>query len=312
MSKLIPNGVWPTLITPFTETNEIDYAGVENLIKWYLERGVDGLFAVCQSSESFQLSVKERVQLAEFICKKVNGNVPVIAGGNFSDSLTGQVEEIKAMSQTGVTTVVLLANRLAHQAESETVWKQNLEYVLSQVPDIEFGLYECPSPYHRLIPADTLKWVASTNRFHFIKETSCNIEKIKEKLNAVQQTDLKIYNANSTTLLESLKLGVAGYSGIMANFHPDLYVWLMKHWSDEPEKARKLQDFLGVASVFEQQMYPTNAKYYIHLDGVNINYNSRVQNKANLTLNYKLELQQLHALSKQYSKEYIFQCCKEQ
>lgn len=304
MSSSISDGVWPTLITPFTESNDIDYVGVEDLINWYLEKGVNGLFAVCQSSESFQLTLKERLQLVDFICKKVNGRVPVIAGGNFSGSLRSQIEEMKGISETGVSSVVLLSNRLADQGDSETVWKRNLEYVLDQVPNIDLGLYECPYPYHRLVPAETLKWVASTNRFLFIKETSCNIEKIKGKLAAVQDSKLKIFNANTTTLLESLKSGVAGYSGIMANFHPELYVWLIKHWQNEPGKAKKLQDFLGSASVFEHQLYPTNAKYYLHLDGVNMGYHSRVQNKSNMTLNLKSEVEQLRALSKQYANEY--------
>ncbi len=31
----------------------------------------------------------------------------------------------------------------------------------------------------------------------------------------------------------------AGYSGVMANFHPDLYVWLCKNYKKQPEKAQE-------------------------------------------------------------------------
>ena len=54
--KTIANGVWPVMITPFTEDNRIDYAAVEKIIEWYDKEGVTGIFAVCQSSEMFYLN----------------------------------------------------------------------------------------------------------------------------------------------------------------------------------------------------------------------------------------------------------------
>lgn len=70
---------------------------------------------------------------------------------------------------------------------------------------------------------------------------------------------LKIFNANSASLLETLKMGCAGFSGVMANFHPEIYSWLCKNFEKEPEKAKKVQAFLGFASLAECQLYPVNA-----------------------------------------------------
>ena len=35
--KMINNGVYPTMVTPFTDDNKIDYNGVKELLKWYEE-----------------------------------------------------------------------------------------------------------------------------------------------------------------------------------------------------------------------------------------------------------------------------------
>ena len=43
MVKNIPDGVYPTMVTPFTEDNKVDYNGVLELLNWYSEKGVDGL-----------------------------------------------------------------------------------------------------------------------------------------------------------------------------------------------------------------------------------------------------------------------------
>ena len=63
MKKTIPDGVYPTMVTPFTEDNKIAYHAVEARIGWYAEKGVDGIFAICQSSEIFFLSFEERLEL---------------------------------------------------------------------------------------------------------------------------------------------------------------------------------------------------------------------------------------------------------
>ncbi|MDB5056161.1 MAG: dihydrodipicolinate synthetase family protein [Bacilli bacterium] len=305
MEMKISNGVWPTMITPFTESNEIDYVALERIIEWYISNQVDGLFAVCQSSEMFFLSLAERVKLAKFVKEKAAGRVPVITSGHISDSFEDQVNEIKLIAETGVDAVVLITNRLAKQEESDEIWKRNLENLLKCIPEnIALSFYECPHPYKRIISPELLKWCSETGRFFFLKDTSCDLGNMKDKMKAVGGTGLKIYNANTATLLESLKLGIAGYSGIMANFHPDLYVWLNRNWAEKPEEAEHLISFLSMTSLIEKQLYPVNAKYYLMLEGIMSNYHCRSKNHLEFTATNRLEIEQLHRISKAYSKLY--------
>ena len=41
--KTIKNGVYPTMITPFTDDNKIDYNGVLELLDWYKFRALKGM-----------------------------------------------------------------------------------------------------------------------------------------------------------------------------------------------------------------------------------------------------------------------------
>ncbi|WP_420852194.1 dihydrodipicolinate synthase family protein [Paenibacillus hamazuiensis] len=300
-----PNGIWPTMITPFTRENEIDYGALERLIEWYAGKQVDGLFAVCQSSEMFFLSLEERVKLAAFVKEKAAGRVPVIASGHISDSLDEQAEELTAMAGTGIDALILISNRLAKEEESDEVWMGNLEKLLARIPeDIPLGFYECPYPYKRILSPGLLKTCAETGRFLFLKDTSCDIGNIKAKAEAVQGTPLNIYNANSATLYETLRLGVGGYSGIMANFHPELYVWLHRNWREKPQEAERLSDFLSIASLIEKQLYPVNAKYYLMLEGVLDNYHCRSKDHGDFTATNKLEVEQLQRLSRAWLESY--------
>ena len=44
---------------------------------------------------------------------------------------------------------------------------------------------------------------------------------------------LKIFNANAASWFDSTVHGGAGYNGVMANFHPDLYKWAYDHLEDQ-------------------------------------------------------------------------------
>ena len=168
-----------------------------------------------------------------------------------------------------------------------------------------FEVSTTPSPCHsKELSPSLLKRCADTGRFFFLKDTSCDIENIKAKIEVVKGSGLKIYNANAATLLESLKFGVSGYSGVMANFHPKLYIWLVKNWSAYPEKAKRLSNFLSVSSQIERQFYPVNAKYYLNLDGVLTNYRSRLKDFNLFSASNRLEIEQLSELTNEYLDEY--------
>lgn len=301
----IQNGVWPVMITPFTEDNRIDYDGVEKIIDWYDQNGVTGIFAVCQSSEMFNLDRKERYELAKFVVSHTPKHIQVVASGHVAERPEDQVEEAKAILDTGIHAYVFITNQFAAPKESEDAAKKKIEYLLDHIEGEQFGLYECPHPYKRLLSPELLKWCADTGKFSFLKDTCCDLKQIKSKLDAVKGSQLKIFNANAATLLESLKMGCAGYSGVMANFHPDLYVWLCGNFEKEPERAELMQNFCGAASMVECQIYPVNAKYHMQLSGIPITTMCRTRSREELTFSKLLEIEQFKEITDCFRKQFM-------
>lgn len=297
MSKKINGGVYPTMITPYTADNKIDFNGVEQILQWYTERGVDGIFAICQSSEIFFLSFEERLALLKFIMTHKPEGVNIVASGHTADDLDTQIEEAKHFIDCGIDAYVFISNRFAKAEESDEVFMANMMKVCDALPGVDFGIYECPYPYKRLLTPEMLKEMVKTNRFRFIKDTCCNLDQLQAKVNAVKGSDLMIFNANAATFLESMKMGCSGYSGVMANFHPELYSELIANIDKDPAKAQKLQDIVGFFSVVECQTYPINAKYYMTLDGLDINITSRARNITDFPMNRALEINQMHAVT---------------
>lgn len=304
MNNNFPGGVWPVMLTPFTESNEVDYQSLEALTKWYIDQGASGLFSVTQSSEMFFLSLQERVKIAAFVAEKAAGRVPVIASGHISDSLEEQADEIRKIAATGVDAVILVTNRLAEETESDQIWIRNLEELLQNIPaDIRLGLYECPYPYKRVMSAEMTQWCAESGRFYFLKDTSCDMDNIRMKLEICRGSNLKLYNANTATLLESLKEGAAGYSGVMANMQCRLYAQLCKDIS--AAGMEELSEALTMCALIERQWYPCNAKYYLKKEGILSNEACRVQDDRGLTETYRKEVAMLKHITDRLEERFL-------
>jgi 4-hydroxy-tetrahydrodipicolinate synthase len=257
--------------TPFNEDESVDYRALEALVEWYLQRGVRGLFAVCQSSEMFHLSLRERVAVAARVVEQCDGRCGVIASGHVSDRFDDQTVEILAMAETGIDAVVLVSNRFAKAEEDDSVWIEALEALLKRLPsELPLGMYECPYPYKRLLSDRTFAAMRDSGRFRFLKDTCCDLGTIERRAEAAAGSELELFNANSATLLHSLQRGYAGYSGVMANFHPELYVHLVDRCSAGGDGLEELQEFLTLSALYELKGYPANAKYAISLEGVQI------------------------------------------
>ena len=307
MRKKIVRGVYPTMITPFNQDRTIDFDSLYRLVEWYIQRGINGLFAVCQSSAMFELTLDERKSLCRNVVEMTSGRYPVMASGHISDSEEEQYAELMEMAEAGADALVLVTNRLARENESDEVWLSRLDSLINRLPsDIPLGFYECPYPYKRLLSAQQIRYLVDTGRFEFIKDTCCDPKMIKERAELSQGSKVLLYNANGASLLYSLQQGYSGYSGIMTNFHSDLYYHLCHTWKSDPETAQELQDYLGSSSVIERQLYPQNAKYSLQKEGVLRSLVCRRSGPAGreLTLSEMLEVDQFFNLSKRMSEKY--------
>ena len=286
-------GCWPTMITSFTDDNKVDYKALKAITDWYIDKGCDGIFAVCQSSEMFFLSEQEKIDIAKAVLDAAAGRVKIIASGHTSDDQAKQIEELGRMAETGVDAVVLVSNRLAKQDEDAGILRDNFNAILKQLPSVTFGMYECPYPYLRLLSTDFIKECAAEKSLVFLKDVSCSAAIQKERVAAVRGTELALFNANTATLLDSLLGGYMGFNGVMANFHVDIYKWLYSHFREQPERAREVSDFLTVAAVCEARAYPVSAKYHYDLTGVPMSIHTRSKDKSILNENARLEVESL-------------------
>ena len=288
-------GVFPTMVTPYTKEGKVDYKGVQALVEWYWKKGCDGIFAVCQSSEIFFLTLEERVNIGKTVVEKAKAlaevdktrkPMKVVVSGHVSDSFEDQVEELTAMSGIGADALILISNRMDIANTTDEKWIEDLHKLIEKIPgNMPLGVYECPKPYKRLLTKKMLEACKATGRFAFIKDTCCDAEMIKERIEVLKDCDIGLYNANAQTLLETLRAGADGYCGVMANFHPEIYKWLFDN-ADKKE-AELVQAFVCMTAFTESLAYPATAKYYVNAhEGIKIEPISRAVD-CNLITEYQ-------------------------
>jgi len=285
-----------TMITPYRPDGSIDYDTACQYVDWYYENGLDGIFAVCQSSEIFYLSLEERVELNRRVyrhAKALDPDFLVVSSGHVSDTLEEQAKELNAIWKSGTDALILITNRLDLHNEGDDVFIANGEKLLAQLPpEAKLGLYECPYPYKRLVTPKILDWCLSTGRFYYMKDTCCDAALIAQRAKQLRGSHFKLLNANCQTLLETMRSGADGYCGIMCNFHPKLYAWLGRHVHSE--RADLVQSVIGTFGFTEVGLpYPLTAKYHMNLCGIKTENLARNRRAEELTPYAKSCMQQM-------------------
>ncbi|CAM3717526.1 dihydrodipicolinate synthase family protein [Occultella aeris] len=263
MPTLLPDGAWPVMLTPFRADRSIDWDQVAAYADWLVELGSAGVFTVALSSEMYDLTPAERIALARRVVQTVDGRVPVIASA-IGAGPDETAEAAAGLADAGVSAAVLVSPLLAAPDEDDTAWIRGAERILDRVPDLDFGVYECPVPYKRLLTLETVRWLSDTGRFTFYKDTSHRVDVMAARIEVLAGSPLRHYNAEISSLVESLRAGGAGFSGYAANIYPELVAWLCANHDTAPEAdVATVQRILSVAEHSINSRYPSSAKFFL-------------------------------------------------
>lgn len=294
----------PVMLTPFNENGSIDYKGLTHLVEFYLEAGAGGLFANCQSSEMYHLKNEERIAVVKHVVNTVNGRVPVVAAGTFEASIENQSTFIKQLYDLGTEAVILITGMLAQEQEDDQQLQERFYQLLDNTERIPLGFYECPEPYKRLLkPAQLADFVAS-GRVIYHKDTSLDIEQVKEKLQlTAHRPSFGLYDAYMVHAVASLQSGAAGLSCIQGNFFPELIVWLCQRYHEQDSKMEvdRVQQFFIDHMDIMHRGYPRFAKLFLQKKrGIPISTYCRTGSGQD----EKLLLEQVNKLDRSYSDIY--------
>ncbi|TDE13794.1 dihydrodipicolinate synthase family protein [Dyadobacter psychrotolerans] len=273
----LPKGFIPVMLTPFQENGFVDYNGLRALTEFYLEAGAAGLFANCLSSEMFELSEQERIDVTQTVVDQVAGRVPVVATGTFGGPVLEQAKFVKRIYQTGVQAVIIISGLLADESKTDDVFLANAKELIDLTDDIPLGFYECPVPYKRLINSEVLAELLKSGRVVYHKDTCLDDEEVARRLAAGKDYEFGLYDAYMVNAVSSLKAGAAGLSCIQGNIYPELVVWICNNYNNpgRQEEVTQVQQFFIDTMDVVHAAYPIIAKYSLQKRGFPISLKTR-------------------------------------
>ncbi len=267
----LPEGFIPVMLTPFTADLQVDYSCLRKLTEFYLEAGAVGLFANCLSSEMYELSDEERLNVIATVVNQVANRVPVVATGTFGGNINDMAEFSKSVYALGVDAVIILNNQFVNETESDEVFLARVHAWLDLTPGIPIGIYECPIPYKRLVSIPVLENLLATGRLCYHKDTSLQIDEVAAKIKAGGQQVFGVYDAYIEHAIESLNAGSKGLSCIQGNYFPELVVELCQ----KTERSQAIQNFMSAHMRLMHETYPISAKYVLQKMGFPIDLATR-------------------------------------
>jgi len=270
----------PVMITPFDLKAKIDLDAVSRLIDFYLAAGVKGFFANCLSSEMFGISEDERILLTKHVVEYVNGRVPIVATGSFGLTVEDKAIFTKKIYDTGVDAVIMITGHFAKVEDDDETLVKNFEKLFGLTSSVPLGMYECPAPYKRIIPANVFKILLDSGRLVYHKDTSIELEQVKAKLDIAKHYHrFEFYDAHTPNAMFSLQMGAKGMSSISGNFYPEILVWMCNNANDpsKQEDVIWLQSELTRVDPLIHIAYPLSAKYFLQKRGLPVRTISRAQ-----------------------------------
>ncbi len=117
-----------------------------------------------------------------------------------------------------------------------------------------------------------LKYLLTTNRIIYHKDTALDLDKISVKLEMIKGSKLEFYDAHAPNTMYSLQMGARGMSAIAGNFYPEIFVWMCQNINnpDKQEDVKWLQSEITRVDSIVSKGYPLTSKYYLHKKGLPI------------------------------------------
>lgn len=261
--KMLFKGSGVALITPFDKYNKINYDKLNELIEFHIKNSTDAIIVCGTTGESATLSNDEKKDLIEYVVKKVDKKIPVIAGTG-SNNTKIAIEMSKFAQSIGVDGL-LIVTPYYNKCTQEGLYLHYKE-IASNV-NLPIILYNVPSRTGVNILPNTVEKLSHIKNIVGIKEASSDISQITKIASLVNTKEFNIYSGNDDQILPILSLGGAGVISVLANIYPkEVHDLCYSFFDNDIDMSRNIQfKFLDIAKSLFLEVNPIPIKEAMNL-----------------------------------------------
>lgn len=231
-------GVIPAFYACYDENGEISPEGVQELTRYFVEKGVKGVYVNGSSGECIYQSVEDRKIVLENVVKAAEGKLTIInhvACNNTKDS----IELAKHAESLGVDAIAAIPPiyfRLPEYAIAE-YWND----ISAAAPNTDFVIYNIPQLAGVALTQGLFAEMRKKPRVIGVKNSSMPVQDIQMFKQAAGD-DYIIFNGPDEQFISGRIIGAEGAIGGTYGAMPELFLELDEYVkAGELELARKLQ-----------------------------------------------------------------------
>jgi len=245
-------GAGVALITPFTQSGEVDYPALRRLLEFVTKEGTNYLVVQGTTSEVPTLTKDEKRNILDFILEFNQRKLPVVLGLAGYDT-AALIKTIKTTNFDGVDAILSVTPYYNRPNQAGLYAHYMAIADASPVPVI---LYNVPSRTGVNLSAETtLKLANDHPNIIAVKEASGNLPQIMEIIKGKPE-GFSVISGDDLMTLPVMSLGAVGVISVAGNACPGFMALLVKECLRE--------DFVAAAKVHYQLMDFIHA---IFLDG---------------------------------------------
>ena len=215
MNKHIFTGAGVALITPMHSDGSVNFEELARLLEFQVENGTDAIIACGTTGEAATLTVKEHCEVLSFVCERINGRIPVIAGTGSNDTSTA-IELSKSAEASGAD--ALLSVTPYYNKTSQNGLIRHFTTIADNI-DLPMILYNVPSRTGCNIKPKTYAELCKHENIVATKEANGDISSVSQTRSLCGDR-LDIYSGNDDQTVPFMSLGALGVISVFSNFCP--------------------------------------------------------------------------------------------
>ncbi len=204
--------VLTAMVTPFTDSGALDLARAQELAKWLIDNGNDGIVVAGTTGESATLTHAEQAELIAAVVEAVDAPVIAGAGSNDTAAAIDLTEKAAAAGAAAILSVAPYYNRPS---------QAGLDYhfrAIAAATDKPVVLYDIPGRTGRKIATSTMLKIAhDVPNIVGVKDAAGNIGE-SAKLIAAAPDGFEVYSGNDNDTLPLLSVGAVGVIGVATHW----------------------------------------------------------------------------------------------
>lgn len=265
MIQLKLKGTGVALVTPFTADGKVDYKGLEKLINFCIEGGVEYLVSLGTTGESVNLTKEEKLEVLNFTVEKNAGRVPVVAG--FGGNSTHEVvKDINGYDFKGVD-AILSVSPYYNKPTQEGIYQHYKR--IAEVAPRPIILYNVPGRTASNMTAATTLRLAELPNIIGMKEASGDFNQCMQLVKN-KPKDFLLISGDDNITMGLVSYGFDGVISVVGQAFPKIFTEMVRQsLKGDFVKARELHYKLNdITDMLFAEGNPGGVKYALEVLGV--------------------------------------------